>query len=258
MTNKDTNQSEENYFNELFKHPETIQRDENQNIFIDRDPTYFRYILNYLRNFGDLEKCFFPDEEKELKELIEETKFYGLTNFTNFLSERNFIFLGSHILNLELSSMLSSFFPNKKWKSVYRATRDGFDALSFHSCCDGIGPSIVLILTTNGWIFGGYTSKPWRSHGGFFKDEECFLFSLVTPKRQKKYKLNLLNKQASEYAVFYSNEKSACFGADALHCVNDQVFTHLGETFECDEEFGFCGKFSSCMAEMEVFVQNKK
>ena len=222
-----TNSNEpENYFVQLFSQEKELQKDQNGNIFIDRDPTYFRYILNYLRNFGDVEKCYFPDEEKQLKELIEETKFYKLTNFTNFLTERNSIFVGSHILNVDLAINLSSFFPTKKkWKLIYRATRDGFDTTSFHLSCDNRGPTIVLILTSNGSIFGGFTSsnfvnfsflirlESWRSHGGFFKDEDCFLFSLLTPKYQKKIKLNLRDKQSSEYAVFYSLDKGPCFGA---------------------------------------------
>jgi hypothetical protein len=154
-----TNEVEENYFNKIFKTESLKKLDENKRIFIDRDPTYFRFILNYLRNFGDVEKCIFPEEEIQKKELLKETQFYGLNYFTNYLSERNHLFVGSHILNSKLSVNLSSLFPNKKWNIIYRGSNDGFCPLYFHSFCDNLGPSVVLILTTNGYVFGGYTSS---------------------------------------------------------------------------------------------------
>jgi hypothetical protein len=157
LNQKLENETEENFFNKMFQKVNKL--DEGQRIFIDRDPTYFRFILNYLRNFGDVEKCIFPEEENQRKEFIKETQFYGLNYLANYLSERNHLFIGSHILNSKLSANLSTLFPNKKWNIVYRGSNDGFCPLYFHSFCDDLGPSVVLILTTNGYVFGGYTSS---------------------------------------------------------------------------------------------------
>jgi len=61
-----------------------------------------------------------------------------------------------------------------KWKLEYRATRDGFGAKKFHEKCDNLNaPSLVLIKSTNGSIFGGFTTKNWKTErflfNSFFK-----------------------------------------------------------------------------------------
>lgn len=39
------------YFKELFqKHPRDVQRDNRGNIFLERDPKYFHYVMDYLRS----------------------------------------------------------------------------------------------------------------------------------------------------------------------------------------------------------------
>ena len=44
-------------------------------IFVDRDPTHFRTVLNYLRDG----KCIFPETWQSLAELIKEAHFYQLS-----------------------------------------------------------------------------------------------------------------------------------------------------------------------------------
>ena len=42
----------------------------------DHDPTQFRYILNYLRNGGHLDKVTLPKEKKELLEILMEGRYF--------------------------------------------------------------------------------------------------------------------------------------------------------------------------------------
>jgi hypothetical protein len=51
----------------------------------------------------------------------------------------------------------------KKWKLIYRASKDGFNASSFHSKCNNQGPTITIIQSTNGNIFGGFNTASWVS-----------------------------------------------------------------------------------------------
>ncbi len=53
-----------------------------------------------------------------------------------------------------------------------------FSAEKFHNLCDNKGPSLTLIQTTNGNIFGGFTSASWESSGIFKFDKDAFIFSL--------------------------------------------------------------------------------
>jgi len=50
--------------------------------FIDRDPTHFRTILNYLRNGAPL----LPDDTLQLKELQREAQYYGLLELDNLIT----------------------------------------------------------------------------------------------------------------------------------------------------------------------------
>ena len=44
----------------------------------------------------------------------------------------------------------------------WRAKTDGWAASTFHSNCDGKGPT-VTIIEVDSYIFGGYTDVPWSS-----------------------------------------------------------------------------------------------
>ena len=44
---------------------------------------------------------------------------------------------------------------------LYRASEHGYTAKSFHKYCDDKGPAMVIIKSSGGWIFGGYTTKSW-------------------------------------------------------------------------------------------------
>ena len=49
-----------------------------------------------------------------------------------------------------------------KWKLLYRASERGYSAESFHKCCDNKGPTLIIIKSIEGWIFGGYTTRLWK------------------------------------------------------------------------------------------------
>jgi len=72
--------------------------------------------------------------------------------------------------------------PAKKFTLLCRGTRDGFEASTFHSKCDGKPNTLTVVKTTTDCIFGGYTSVPWSSVGGYKPDSKAFLFSLKNPR----------------------------------------------------------------------------
>ena len=49
-----------------------------------------------------------------------------------------------------------------KWKLLYRASEHGYSAESFHEYCDDKGPTLIVIKSSGGWIFGGYTTQSWK------------------------------------------------------------------------------------------------
>ena len=70
-------------------------------------------------------------------------------------------------------------------KLLYRLTRDGSSIFNFHSKCDYISPTLILIESHDQNKFGGYTTASWDMFGGIYKNAtKTFLFSLT---RNKKY-----------------------------------------------------------------------
>ena len=47
-------------------------------------------------------------------------------------------------------------------KSIYRASEHNYTGKSFHECCDNKGPTLIVIKSSGGWIFGGYTTQSWK------------------------------------------------------------------------------------------------
>jgi hypothetical protein len=46
---------------------------------------------------------------------------------------------------------------------LFRGSRDGWNAKIIHSKIDDHGPTITIIKTRKGKIFGGFASVPWES-----------------------------------------------------------------------------------------------
>jgi len=64
-------------------------------------------------------------------------------------------------------------------KLLYRGTRDGMDANSFHNKCNNQGPTISLFKNDKGYIFGGYASTNWTSNGTYKSAPDSFIFTLT-------------------------------------------------------------------------------
>ena len=62
---------------------------------------------------------------------------------------------------------------------LYRGTRDGMSAHTFHNKCDNKGPTICLFKNEKGYIFGGYTFKNWSSSNNYILDPFSFIFTLT-------------------------------------------------------------------------------
>ena len=134
---------------------------EDGTFFIDRDGTHFRFILNYLRN-GEL---ILPEGATFLKELEAEAKFYQIQGILDELKPKTpkhfeeSVILTSEEHRSALKSWLASQ-EGKIWRLLFRASRDGFAAATFHSKCDNKGPTLTIVKSGNN-IFGGFTEKSW-------------------------------------------------------------------------------------------------
>ena len=80
---------------------------------------------------------------------------YYLKNYSEFLSN-------TQIVSKQYDSKLKEWIGNDyKWKLLYRSSEHDYTSKSFHQYCDDKGPTLVIIKSSGGWIFGGYTTRSW-------------------------------------------------------------------------------------------------
>ena len=117
-------------------------------------------------------------ENKELKKRIE--------NLENEMKENEF-----DLIHLAIKSRLNK--EVKELKKLYQATIDGDGGINFHSRCDNIPNTLVLIKSAGNRRFGGFTTVQWSSPSSYeYKDDpNAFLFSLD---KQKFYSYKKMGK----------------------------------------------------------------
>lgn len=70
----------------MFSGRHIIKVEDDGSVFIDRDGTHFRYILNYLRD-GVTEGSL-PEDQQTLKELLNETIYYQITGLVEAIEDK--------------------------------------------------------------------------------------------------------------------------------------------------------------------------
>lgn len=122
-------------------------------------------------NFLIKENNRLTNEIKELK------KKYIKNNDSVIMKEKDF-----ELINFALKSRMNK--NVKELKKLYQASIDGDGPINFHSRCDNIPNTLVLVQSKGNRRFGGFASIPWFSSGGWKTDKKSFLFSFD---KQKTY-----------------------------------------------------------------------
>ena len=145
-------------------------------------------------------------KEKEINKLKQKT--YLLFENVKFENDK------SVIMKEDERNMIFSEIENKmnkkiiKIKKLYQATIDGGDPINFHSKCDNIENTLVLIKSEGFRRFGGFTPIPWTSieNGVFKKDpsSNSFVFSLD--------KNEIYSLISGFNAVYHNKDSGPCFG----------------------------------------------
>jgi len=119
-------------------------------------------------------------------------KGYNSTIFQNstFLTQEESVSL-KQILNFTNS--------NTSFSLIYQASRDGFGLNDFHSKCDGILNTLMIIKTSDSYVFGGFTTKDWSQVSGFQADSNAFIFSLINP-FNRSVKMNIVEDSSAIYS----------------------------------------------------------
>ena len=176
-------------------------------------------IIPYIRTLGEkvdtLEKQLkekYNALEEKINELMSIKVEYEKLKKLEIKNENRY-FKNSNIIKLDEEKIILSWFEKKpvNFIKLLDSKINGDSTNTFISNCANKCPTIVFVKTTNGYRFGGFTSKLW-SQGNYVNDSKCFLFSL-----DRKEKYNITNQ---ENATYY-NTSSFFFGSAALRLYNN-------------------------------------
>ena len=165
----------------------------------------------------------------------------------------------SSILDIYLQNKLIDLCKcqNQKWNLNYRATRDGFSSKSFHLACNKVPNTLTVIKANNGNIFGGFTTKPWRSDNTISNDPESFIFSLVN-KNYKPFTAEVLN--GGKKVILCKEDLGPVFGDDLRIGTdsnsNQNSSSNLGKSYrlpKCLKESVLAGTTYFKTIDIEVF-----
>ena len=88
----------------------------------------------------------------------------------------------------EVNQLLNWINPNEKYivKLLYNASHEENTNKDFHKYCDGKGATIILVESSKGKRFGGYTRISWNNNiKDYMTDSDAFLFNLNSNKKYK-------------------------------------------------------------------------
>lgn len=181
------------------------------------------------------------------------------------------LFQGSQILlqdKIQFQRFLNTWYgePKQSWRLIFRASTHGYSAETFHRHCDGVCPTMVLVLGTHGEICGGYSDVPWGKtsvKGRYMASDKAFLFTLVNNQEMPPTKFNVVKKM---FAIAHHSEFGPIFGAGADLCIanncsaNMDSYSNLPHSYDGD---GACssvlmGDYNFTVLDYEVFTIHGK
>lgn len=124
-----------------------------------------------------------------------------------------------HDVELPFSPSLVSktFLKGRELKCCYKATKDGFSAADFHSCCDFKGPCVIIGYTTKDLKFGAFNPEGYRSTDDYYDTFDAFLFYWPDNEDAGAWEPIVLPKVGGSGAALFDYARGGPqFGADGL------------------------------------------
>jgi len=180
-------------------------------------------------------------------------------NPINEFTLSNVVLIDSKIVkNSEHASLLKKWISNGmvRFKLLYRGSRDGFTAASFHKKCDKAKPTLTVILSNvNNKIFGGFTDTDWTVTNNYKSTTGTFVYSL-----NEKEKYNL-KPNMQQYAMYSNTSYLATFGGgfDFYLCDNCNTssasYSNFGHSYETKGKAKetLAGAYNFTVKEVECF-----
>ena len=141
----------------------------------------------------------------------------------------------------------------KEFKLLFKSSKDGDLLKTLHEKCDNKGPTIIIIKSSNGKIFGGYNPLSWDESNKFKNDSNTFIFSLDT-----KIKYIIEKEEQKKYSIF-CGKNAIGFGGGFDICIRDQFmknnnnYSKTPTSFNTKNQFELTGEQNFIINELEVY-----
>ncbi|XP_068716910.1 uncharacterized protein [Montipora capricornis] len=204
-------------------------------------------------------------QEIETVTSLEVNENAGALSSSNILDNLDGKYLNK--LNWFIAPVLQS--PScSRFVKCWRAKTDGWAASTFHSNCDGKGPT-VTIIEVGSYIFGGYTDVSWSSTPcSYASSNKSFIYSLYNINGYAPVKLPVKSGYQS-HAIFRCSNSGPTFGSGYdIHIYDNAASNPYSRTF-CGITYppppGYSSSRSSCrfyagsynfnLTDIEVFYE---
>lgn len=204
-----------------------------------------QHSIDQLKNKKQLEEQVFRPEEMP-KWLVE------------LLTSKN----ESVLLKTQDFSLISSWLGHKnvQFRLLYRGSRDGMSARSFHQKCDGKANTVLVARSKNhGKVFGAFTVPKWMSHakGQYQQDSSAFLFSITNQTKHAVYQ-HPDNAQYSKeaYGPTYGGGHDLFISPNFTQCNANLGYTYqpvVGAYQANETRNHLAGAFTFDLEDIEVF-----
>jgi TLD/BTB/POZ domain/SAM domain (Sterile alpha motif) len=238
-----------------------LQKDAEGRIFLDVNATCFKSIVDYLNET----KIAPPDNDPPDLPRVDAEHQVFLDGLLTAFGLHKTIPLESTILTdsshvRTLMGYLTEDNLGTGLKLLYRGTRDGMNAASFHSKCDGRTHTLTVVRSTDNYIFGGFSDRSWVGNAQWQSSFKAFLFGLRcqggNPVKLKQ------SGSGSGDAVYCNYSYGPAFGGGHDLCVMagspTSNYSNLGNTYTAPggNEYYFTGNQYYQISEIEVFEVN--
>jgi len=158
---------------------------------------------NFNKSFS--QSLFINEPNKDIEKILKKYAFLPITDLT--LENLIKIFNTSNIIRKELiyKDFIIILPKIKSGILLYSTLTDEVSTVAFHKKCDNKGPTLTIVKTVDGHIFGGYNPRSWVSESMYNECDDSFLFSLSDGKSIKPVKCPL--KEYKKSTAIYQNEE---------------------------------------------------